>query len=866
MLKQKICDNWTLRIMGEQGGKKAINAKIPGSIYTDLLRAGEMEDPFWKDNEDAALALMDNDYLYECSFVADKQLLDKPLQILRFEGLDTIAEIALNGRKLGQTKNMHRAYEFDVTGAVRGGENHLSVTIFSPTRYIREQQEKDPIGGSEDAMPGFPHIRKAHCSFGWDWGAHLPDGGIYRPIYLIGAEKARIESVKIRQDHKKLSSQNEIRLYIKPEILLKCESLGDYDEKIKELAFKLEIYDPEGKKIIDHKENTLFRKVDNILSSMNRADGLVGLRLSDKKEIGPLKIDFPRLWWPNGYGRQPLYTVKMSLYSGSDLIDSTEEKIGLRTIDLSCKKGQKAKDFAIRVNGTPIFAMGADYIPEDHLLGRVNENTTRRLLEKAVFANYNCIRVWGGGYYPDDYFFDICDELGLVVWQDMMFACAVYHLDSEFEANIREEFTQNIKRLRNHASLGLFCGNNEMEQFVKGRLWVHDESEVRDYTIMYEKILPDMVKELAENVAYWPSSPSSGGAFDEPSSETRGDQHYWDVWHGNKPFTEFRKFKFRFLSEFGFQSFPMRKTVDLITDDPADRNIFSYVFERHQRNGQANGKIMNYMQQTYRYPTDFDTILYASHMLQADAIRYGIEHFRRYRGECMGAVVWQLNDCWPVSSWSSIDYSGRLKALHYSEKRAFAPLMISCEEEGRINSSYALNEYPGSFNKSIRLCISNETMQDRVVRASWKLMRTDGEEDTAYISAHPEAKGTKEIVVPALSSVWMDKIQMQDVDEFENYVSYELEDEDGVIVSSGSVIFSLPKYYKYRDPQLKAYLDNDEIIVESAAYARGIEIQNENEDLILSDNYFDMDKGQRRIKILSGNTDSIRLRSVFDIK
>lgn len=923
-MRISIDKKWKMRVSGKAG--KWIRAVVPGSVYTDLLREGQMEDPFFKDNEDAALALMDNDFEYETVFDAPKSFLSCKDQILHFDGLDTVTDIFLNGVKLGSTDNMHRMYEFDIKDIVKNKSNKLLVVFHSPTRYIEDAQKKDYVDGTSDAMSGFPHIRKTHSSFGWDWGAHLPDAGIFRPVYLIGSGSVRIESVQVHQKHvvaKNVDREESVKLSFKPELLINTDSLSDMDEIVSRLTYDVKVNGPDGEEY-KSKEFKMFpsagkskfvsesvsvgksRPANEKMScnltlemgSLEKAEGLVGIRIAADKAREAISIDNAKIWWPRGYGEQPLYEVEVTVYEDGQKIDSWIRKIGLRTVDLNLHKGRNAKDFAIRVNGTPIFAMGADYIPEDHLLGRVNKETTRSLLEKAAFANHNCIRVWGGGYYPEDWFYDICDELGLLVWQDMMFACAVYHLTKEFENSIVEEFKQNIRRLRHHASLGLFCGNNEMESFVNVGLWVHKKEEVRDYTIMYERIIPELVSELAPLVSYWPSSPSSGGAFDDPGCETRGDQHYWDVWHGDKPFTEYRKFKFRFLSEFGFQSFPLRKTIDAITDDPEDRNIFSYVMERHQRNGAANGKIINYMQQTYRYPSDFDTQLYASHMLQADGIRLGIEHFRRYRGECMGAVVWQLNDCWPVASWSSIDYCGRLKALHYAEKRAFAPLMISCEENGRINSGKAVNVIPKDFEKSIRLCVSNESMEDRKVTIVWELRNADGDVAKAAGNVNPvklqaaskacsvklqasvkaenskskrvskrcPVSGSKKITVPALSSVWLDKIDMCDVDEFSQYVSYHLLDENDEEISSGTVIFSLPKYFKYQDPKLKAKVSGDTVTVTSSAYAKGVEILNDNEDLILSDNYFDMDKGTKTVKVLAGSTKNLRLRSVYDIR
>ncbi len=554
---------------------------------------------------------------------------------------------------------------------------------------------------------------------------------------------------------------------------------------------------------------------------------------------------------------QPLYTVTVELLIGGMVADVWEKRIGLRTMTMSTEKDEWGNEFAHVVNGVKIFAMGADYIPEDHLLGRVTPEVTRKLLNTAKFANFNAIRVWGGGYYPDDWFFDICDELGLVVWQDFMFACAVYDLTPEFEANIKQEFIENIKRIRHHACLGLWCGNNEMEMFVEQRnQWVTKPSHVRDYFLMYERIIPEIVKEYDPQTFYWPASPSSGGSMDFPNDPDRGDVHNWEVWHGNKPFSEYRKYYFRYLSEFGFQAFPSEKTIETFTDDPKDKNIFSYVMEKHQRNYGANGKIMNYLSQIYLYPGSFSLVIYASQLLQADAIRYGVEHYRRNRGRCMGAVYWQLNDCWPVISWSSVDYCGRLKALHYYAKRFFQPLMISCEEYGMMNDLANMNRQHFVFEKSIRLNVANETMQEQKVTVKWALRNA---------KAEILQQGEEELKVPALTSAWLDKVEFPEADIFNHYVSYELW-QDGRVISDGSVIFSYPKYFRYENPELSYRIEGDEIVVSAKAYAKSVEIRNENEDLVVSDNYFDLNADEKRIRVINGDTGSLKLRSVYDIR
>jgi len=816
MKTQLLHNNWRMRRVGDDA---FLNAKIPGTVYTDLLREGKMEDPFFKDNETAALKLMEEDYEYVSTFDVSAELLESRLVFLHFDGLDTICDVFLNGQFLGSTENMHRVWEFAVKEYLYATGNELRVLFHSPNKYIAEQFKISKTYGVEDAMDGFVNIRKAHCMFGWDWGAHLPDAGIFRPVSLIGVEEARIDSVYVTQRHE----AGKVDLHFDVEVLDVAS-----DDLLPEFTYSVEIQTPEGISFVD----------------------------TDSPEM--IEIENPQLWWPNGYGKQALYTVTVTLMLGNKELDVWTRRIGLRTMTMHREKDEWGESFSLQVNGVDVFAMGADYIPQDHLLGRVNEETTRKLLEKAKWANFNSLRVWGGGYYPSDSFYDLCDEYGLVIWQDFMFACAMYDLTPAFEANIRAEFADNIKRIRHHASLGLWCGNNEMEQFAMGEGgWTTKASEVRDYFLMYERIIPEMVQEYDPETFYWPSSPSSGGSLDNPQDPSRGDVHYWEVWHGNKPFTEYRKYFFRYLSEFGFQSFPTMKTIEAISDDPADYNIFSYIMERHQRNGAANGKIMNYMQATYRYPSDFRTVLYASQLLQADAIRYGVEHFRRNRGVCMGAVYWQFNDCWPVASWSSVDYFGRLKALHYYAKRFFAPVMISCEEQGLMTSGNHLNRLPFEFEKSIRLNVANETMSDVQGIVRWSLRNP---------KAEVLQSGEQEVTIPALSSLWTDKVEFPDVDLYSQYVSYEFE-MNGEIVSFGSVNFSYPKYFKYENPNLSYTIEGDQITISASCYAKSVEILNENEDLILSDNYFDMNGGTKTIRIESGDVSKgLRLRSVFDIR
>ncbi len=812
--------NWKMRVIGENVygiSDEWMEAEVPGSVYSNLLNKCKMPDPYDGMNELDALKLMENDFEFCTDFTLTSAQIQADYLSLVFFGIDTLADIYLNGQHLGHCNNMHRTWQYDILGAASEGQNTLLIKIFSPTRYIAAENEKVYTGGSHECMKGFPHLRKAHCMFGWDWGPRLPDAGIFREVCVQFGKKARLKQFYVTQEWDAdvmLHVHTAIDCFAKPEIYV----------------MKVRVYNPEGK--------------------------LIAAKSSCENGWDKIKITNPQRWWPNGYGEQPLYTVEVDIEDeDGNCLDSLQKRIGLRTLTVNTSPDEWGECFAHEINGIRIFAMGADYIPEDNLLARVTKERTRKLLEDAVAAHHNCIRVWGGGYYPDDWFYDICDELGLIVWQDFMFACASYELDTEFEENVSAEIRENVRRIRHHACLGLWCGNNEMETQTLEGAWEPSAKQKMDYIKLFEYIIPNILKEEDPTTFYWPSSPSSGGNYDNPWDESKGDAHYWDVWHGNKPFTEYRKFYFRYLSEFGFQSFPCLKTVETFTK-PEDRNIFSRVMEMHQRNAAANGKIMNYLSATFLYPSGFGTLLYASQLLQAEAIRYGIEHFRRHRGRCMGTVVWQLNDIWPSASWSGIDYYGRWKALHYAEKRAFAPVMISCGEVGELSERpYCIAE-PAPIEKSARLHVANETRERVEGKAVWQLCTPKG--DILQKRENP-------VSVEPLSGTWLPKMDFSDYDELSVYLSFAFL-VDGQIVSENTCLFTAPKHFSFENPMLSYVREGNNLIITAQAYAKNIEIQGTDGDVKLSDNFFDMNPGEKKIEILAGDATQFTLQSVYDIR
>lgn len=666
--------NGTWQLSAGHRSLESVDMQIPGTVLSGLLAAGKIKDPFYRTNEDATRALFWKDYVFTRTFDVDEELLAQQHIVLVCEGLDTLAEISINGTFLAKTDNMHRTWKFQAKKLLHPGKNEIQIVFRSVLRFIEDYPYEAhkkinyiPCG----SMKGNQLLRKAHSMFGWDWGPQTIDAGIFRDIYLQGYSHARIEDIRIHQQHaKNVSVQTSITL---------SESV------------------PGQKLCVELSEDGADKPLQTKLCKTN-ADGVAAV---------DFVIENPKLWWPNDYGDQPLYIVRTTLLDedGTSL-ESITRRIGLRTLTISQEKDEWGNEFAFCVNGVKIFTRGGNYIPDDCLYTRITEKKLDYILESCRRAHFNCVRVWGGGYYPSDAFYDLCDEKGLIVWQDLMYACNVYDVTDAFAENCRQETYDNVRRLRHHASLGLWCGNNEIESAWDH--WGDFQKETpylrADYIRLFEEVLPKAVQEADGETFYWHSSPSSGGCFDNPDDANRGDTHYWDVWHGQKPFTDYRKYFFRFCSEFGFQSFPCAKTVNSFTLED-DRNIFSRVMESHQKNDAANGKMLYYLSENLRYPKDLTHLLYASQVLQGMAIKYGCGPLAPKPRPLYGTLYWQINDDWPAPSWSSIDYFGRWKALHYMAQKFYAPHAVSMTLEDHRCHVYFSNESFETTEYSLTLSI-----------------------------------------------------------------------------------------------------------------------------------------------------------------
>jgi beta-mannosidase len=794
MLIQPLTGDWKFQ---QANSAEWLPAKVPGGVHTDLMSNGRIPDPFVADNEKNVQWVAESDWVYQRTFTCSPEILTQDKILLVCDGLDTLATVTLNGHKLGHTDNMFRRYEWEVKSLLKDrGENEINIAFNSPVRYAAEKQAVRPLPGVSQAIPGGPHLRKAPCQFGWDWGPQLPPIGIWKDIRLEGYREARLTDVHLRQEH----HDGQVTV-----------EAGITFQKWGNLALKagMLITTPTGQK---------FQKE-------------IVLTLPDELTV-KMEIPEPMLWWPNGYGEQPLYQVEVFLLSSDASqevrLDQQKFQLGLRTLELRQQPDEWGSSFIFIVNGVPIFVKGSNWIPADSFPTRISDAHLEGLIRAAAETHQNMLRVWGGGFYEEERFYDLCDRYGILVWQEFIFSCSIYPLDDPvFVENVRSEAVENIRRLRHRASLALWCGNNEMEWGWHD--WNWDRPELQDLKAAYDKFFHHTLPEwcLAEDPdhSYWPSSPSSDTPFVDPNGQRQGDAHYWDVWHGRKPFSSYRDQYPRFMSEFGFQALPPLATIQTYADE-SEWNMTSYIMERHQKNASGNSLMVGQMLDTFKLPKDFTSLVYLSMVLQAEGIRYGVEHWRRHPERVAGTLYWQLNDCWPVASWSSLDYFGRWKALHYAARRFYAPVMLSIEDKPPRQTVYVSNDllepWEGKLNWSL------ETLDGKVLTSGDALVQA-----APQTAAQIKSLDFSELVNDANLRGLVFIAELRQGDQF---------------VARQSAFFAPIKHLSLENPAISANLQikGDQLTVEltSQSLAILLEATLNNADVVFSDNYFNLPAGR----------------------
>jgi len=805
--KQFLHGNWEFKQVTDSVW---MPATVPGTIHTDLMNNNIIEDPYYRLNEHDVQWIDKEKWEYKTSFEVDDKYLENETIKLHLDGLDTWATVYLNGKIILNADNMFYQWKVDVKDYLRPGKNKLRIIFHSPINKglkLREElgyylpgaeNDQSQLGGTGD-IKTVVFSRKAQYHFGWDWGPRLVTGGIWQPVYLTAHNNARIEKVHFQTLEIANEEANiQVDTYI--------ESFDDDDVTVAIFM---------GDAIVAEK-TFMVKSGKNTLSL-------------------PVIIKNPELWWTNGLGEQHLYNFKVTLNKDNRTIDRAFESIGLRTVELIQEPDETGSSFFFKVNGQPVFMKGANYIPQDIFLPRVEKSDYEHLIKSAAEANFNMLRVWGGGIYEQEIFYDLCDKYGILVWQDFMFACAMYPGNKEFIDNVEKEAIQNVERLRNHPCIALWCGDNEI--LIAWNRWGWQDQvrekqseEIIDtiwkaYEDVMHKLLPEVVEKYDPARSYWASSPSSG--FGELENGKSGDNHYWGVWWGKEPFEKYEEIIPRFMSEYGFQSFPELNSVKKYALEE-DWDIESEVMRSHQRSSIGNVTIKEYMERDYRDPKDFPMFLYVNHVLQAEGIRTAMEAHRRNMPHCMGSLYWQLNDCWPVASWSGIDYYGNWKALHYFAKKAFSEVLVSPDLDTLGN---------------VKIHVVSDRLEPTEAELSWKLMDFEGK-----IISHLE----KKISIPANSAKMVLEIPASELitDSLRaNHLLYvAVKNMEEKILSENILYFDKVKNLDLPDPGLswsvKKERDYFDITITTERLAKNVFLQENGIEGFFTDNYFDMLPGQ----------------------
>ncbi len=819
MHRQLLNGAWWFRPVGTT---EWMPAWVPGSVYRDLMASGRIPDPFLGDHLAQVAWVAERDWEYQRTFSLDPALAQAERIELVCAGLDTLAEVFLNGERLGETRNMFRSYRWPAREQLRPEGNTLLIRFRSPLAFTREQHQRRPLPGL--FHPGVAHLRKAPSHFGWDWGPELPSVGIWREVFLEGFSIARFADLHIRQRH----AGHRVVL----EIRARLERLSDPP-----LVMKVTLRDPEG-------------------SIMRWETSIRGDEVTLE-----IPIDRPRLWWPNGLGEQPLYILEATLWAGDRPLDRRRETLGLRTLALHREPDAWGESFRFFVNGVPVWIRGANVVPLDARSPYVEAGRLVHLVQSAAAVGMNMLRVWGGGGYGDDRFYALCDHYGILVWQDFPFACMLYPLDEPgFLEEVRAEVIENVRRLRHHPSLALWCGNNEIEMLwpLWRWQWRGRPRELARLAAAHERFfyqtLPEWVQAEDPDRPYWPGSPSSGTFRRDVNGDQRGDAHLWHVWHGLAPTAAYRHRIPRFVSEFGLQSLPSKET--LLAFGPPDELGFQRPAIRHrQRSPGGNERLLYYLTERFWIPEDLEDLAWLTQIVQAEAVRQAVEHWRRHGERCGGALYWQLNDAWPAISWSSIDAYGRWKALHYAARRFFAPVALSLDvEEDRVRI-FLLNDTHHPWRGTIRWSL--ETFRGQLL--------SQGEEE---IQA-PPLRATEVCAVEVRGAACCQRRELVFVAE---------QWEGSARQAMQIALFAPEKVLRLPEPELEVDMTTEGgaliLTMRARALARFITLELQGANVIFSDNFFDLPPGRAatvRAPIPSGWSlemcrQALRIRSLADLQ
>ncbi|MCW3086135.1 MAG: hypothetical protein JWP12_3501 [Bacteroidetes bacterium] len=786
------------------------SAAVPGTVHTDLLKHKLIPDPYIADNEKLVQWVENEDWEYKTTFTLSETEMQQSHIELQFDGLDTYASVYVNDSLVITADNMFRTWNTDVRKYVHKGKNEVYILFESAVKKGKAEAAK-----LNYTLPGDEKVftRKAQYQYGWDWGPRLVTCGIWKDVKLIFWNDAKMLNVQYVQ-----------------------QSLSD---TLAELEFICTIKsDVDANAYMDI-------SYGGFMSDM--LSGEINSKIKLKKGINTYPLYYsvkdPQRWWCNGLGFPTMYHFLITLSYDSRFLDTENIAIGLRTLELVQEKDSVGASFYFKLNGVPVFMKGANYIPPDNFLPRVDHNGMRSVVENAVNANMNMLRVWGGGAYADDEFYNQCDYHGILIWQDFMFACAMYPGDEKFIQNVNAEITQQVQRLRNHPSLALWCGNNEIDEGWHNWGWQKqykysdsDSTKIAsDYNKLFRQEIPALIKQNDPTRFYWESSPSIGWGHNQ--SLQQGDSHYWGVWWGNEPFEIYNQKVGRFMSEYGFEGMPDYSTFKKIADKK-ELNFNSAAVKNHQKHPTGYQTIQSYMERDYKIPADFEKYIYVSQLLQAQGIKTAIEAHRRAKPYCMGTLFWQLNDCWPVTSWSSVDYYNHWKALQYQAKRSYAPLIVSVTEANKNCEVYIVNDERDTLSR--RLLVQ---LLDFNGNAIWSKVL--------------------DVVIPPNSSGMYYSVNKNDFGDFDakqtvlsaSLLVPKAFDNSNVIhfteESTAMFYFVKPKDLQLPKPVFRidaTTTDNDQyLVISTDVFAKDACITIDGESLNLSDNFFDLMPGQQKV-------------------